>query len=64
MSRNDNSAATGGGITFCGLLTIAFIVLKLIGVIKWSWLWVLSPIWLSALFVVLIFVVIIVLFKK
>ena len=64
MSRNDNSAATGGGIIFCGLLTIAFIVLKLMGVIKWSWLWVLSPIWLSALFVVFIFVVIIVLLKK
>lgn len=63
MSRNDNSAATGGGITFCGLLTVAFIVLKLIGVIDWSWLWVFSPIWLSALFVVLIFVVVILLFK-
>ena len=60
----DNNRATGGGITFCGLLTIAFIVLKLMGIIKWSWFWVFSPIWLSALFVVLIFVVVVVLFKK
>ena len=61
MNKNN---ATGGGITFCGLLAIIFIVLKLMKVINWSWLWVLSPIWLSALFVVLIFVVVIVLYKK
>lgn len=35
-----------GKIGFCGLLTIAFIVLKLVGVISWSWLWVLAPIWM------------------
>lgn len=38
---------TSGGISFSGLLTIVFIVLKLTGVISWSWLWVLSPIWIS-----------------
>lgn len=37
---------TSGGITFIGLLAIAFIVLKLTNVITWSWWWVLSPIWL------------------
>jgi hypothetical protein len=31
-----------------GLLTIVFVTLKLIGVISWSWLWVLSPIWILA----------------
>ena len=36
-----------GGIGFGGLLTIAFIVLKLIGVITWSWVWVLCPLWIS-----------------
>jgi len=34
------------GPSFGGLLTVAFIVLKLCGVIGWSWLWVLSPIWI------------------
>lgn len=29
------------------LLTVAFVVLKLCGVISWSWLWVLSPLWIS-----------------
>ena len=35
-----------GGVGFCGLLAIVFIVLKLCKVITWSWLWVLSPIWI------------------
>ena len=43
--KNNNSSA--GGIGFTGLLTIVFIVLKLCHVIEWSWLWVLSPIWIS-----------------
>lgn len=34
------------GIGFCGLLTIAFIVLKLCNIIHWSWIWVLSPMWI------------------
>ena len=34
-----------GGIGFLGLLTIAFIVLKLCAVIDWSWWWVLAPLW-------------------
>ena len=36
-------------IGFCGLLTLVFITLKLTDVIAWSWLWVLSPLWISAL---------------
>lgn len=35
-----------GGIGFCGMLTIAFIVLKLAGYITWSWWWVLTPTWI------------------
>lgn len=34
-----------GGVTFAGLLFIAFLVLKLTGVIAWSWLWVTAPLW-------------------
>ena len=32
---------------FGRLLTIVFIVLKLMGTITWSWLWVLSPLLIS-----------------
>ena len=44
---NDNKGS-GAGIGFTGLLTITFIVLKLTHVINWSWVWVLSPIWITA----------------
>lgn len=44
---NDEHAS--GGIGFTGLLTVVFIVLKLCGVIAWSWWWVLSPLWISAI---------------
>lgn len=46
---SDTSSSSSGGIGFVGLLTIAFIVLKLTHVIKWSWWWVLSPLWISTL---------------
>lgn len=53
MSNNTNS----GGIGFVGLLTILFIGLKLTGYIAWSWWWVLSPIWITFLVVMLIFLI-------
>lgn len=31
---------------FCEILTLVFIVLKLCGVVTWSWWWVLAPIWI------------------
>lgn len=33
---------------FITLLALAFIILKLCGVITWSWWWVLSPLWIPA----------------
>ena len=62
MSNNKATAtASASGIGFAGLLTIAFIVLKLCNVIDWSWIWVLSPLWISAgLAIVLIVVILIV----
>lgn len=43
---NSNNSTQSGGIGFCGLLTIVFIVLKLTGYIAWSWWWVLAPLWI------------------
>jgi len=52
-----SAKASAGGIGFTGLLTIAFIVLKLVGVIDWSWIWVLSPLWISfALFIIVLLI--------
>ena len=66
MNENRNNSGTAGGIGFCGLLTIAFIILKLTGVISWSWLWVLAPIWIPTAIVlaVLLVVLIVVLVKE
>jgi hypothetical protein len=36
----------GGGIGVVGMTFIVFLTLKLIGIIQWSWLWVLAPIWI------------------
>ena len=33
------------GVGFLGLLTLLFIGLKLTGYITWSWIWILSPLW-------------------
>lgn len=61
----ENKTSVNGGIGFVGLLTIAFIVLKLIGVITWSWVWVLSPVWISAvIYVVVVLMVILWVFKN
>jgi hypothetical protein len=51
MSNNSSS----GGLGIGSVLTIVFVVLKLVGVINWSWWWVLSPLWISfALFLVVV----------
>lgn len=41
-----SESSSSGGIGFCGLLTIVFVTLKLLGKINWSWWWVLAPIWI------------------
>lgn len=49
MNKNNTSK----GLGFCDVLLVVFIVLKLIGVIAWSWWWVLSPIWIGVLIVLI-----------
>lgn len=49
-----------GGIGFFGVLTLIFITLKLLGVIAWSWWWVLAPMWIPAVVALVIALVIII----
>ena len=37
------SSSSSSGIGFFGLLQLVFIVLKLCGIIHWSWIWILMP---------------------
>jgi hypothetical protein len=55
-----NNSGNNYGIGFCGLLTIVFIVLKLIGYISWSWVWVLSPLWISWLVTILLIIILLI----
>jgi hypothetical protein len=43
----DKSVNVQIGPGFAGTLAIVFIVLKLLGYITWSWVWVLSPLWIG-----------------
>lgn len=62
----NSSSSSSSGIGLFGLLGVAFIVLKLIGVITWSWWWVTLPLWggLAVVLAVLLVIGIIALVAK
>lgn len=51
------SDKTSGGGSFTDALTIALIVLKLCGVITWSWVWLLFPLWASVALDVIVLII-------
>lgn len=55
-----NNKTKQGGLGIVSVLTIILIVLKLLGIIKWSWIWVLSPIGISTVIMVAVFSVILI----
>jgi len=59
-----NVTSSSAGIGFSSLLTIVFIVLKLMKVITWAWIWVLSPTWIVIALWVLFIVAVIVIASK
>lgn len=61
MSSSSKGSSSGSGVGIPTVIQIVFIILKVVGVIEWSWLWVLSPTWISilaAIFVFLIFLIV------
>ena len=42
---NAKSGVTTGGLSLSTVLFLIFLVLKLCGVITWSWWWVTAPLW-------------------
>ena len=54
--QKDNRSAIV--IAFADALAVLFIALKLTGCLGWSWLWVLSPIWIQLILAAIGFVVI------
>lgn len=57
-----NNQSVRNSLTFCDLLGVLFITLKLLKVINWSWWLVLAPIY--GPFVILILLVIVMIFIK
>jgi uncharacterized protein (DUF983 family) len=52
------ATVTVPGVGFAGLLTVLFIGLKLTGYVDWSWIWVLSPLWLPAAILLVVVVIV------
>jgi hypothetical protein len=61
MSKNESHS---GGVGVIGLLGITFIVLKLVGVINWSWWWVTLPFWGFTLIIVFLLLVLAIINSK
>lgn len=58
--NNEKIIVKTSGTGISGLLTVLFVGLKLTGFITWSWLWVLSPLWIPfAIVLAIVFVAII-----
>ena len=57
---NVNVTIKPWNLMLVGALTAIFVVLKVLGYINWSWLWVLSPLWIDfGIMIILFFVMII-----
>lgn len=52
-----NTNLYSSGIGFWGLLQIVFIVLKILGIVNWSWWLVLIPVWISVLSFLIVFII-------
>lgn len=60
---------SNNGVSFIGILTTIFIALKVAHVINWSWIWVLSPLWISffincLIFITVVFIILIYISKR
>ena len=57
----ENNSSSYAGIGVVGVLEIIFIVLKLVGVIDWSWWIILIPLWIdlgmSFILVLIVFII-------
>lgn len=57
MSNENKIVIKKQGLSLGIVLTIIFVILKLIGVIEWSWVWVLAPLWVSACLSLVIYLI-------
>lgn len=60
---NVNVTIKPWNLMLVGALTAIFVVLKVLGYINWSWLWVLSPLWIDVVLMIIIFFTLIIGYK-
>jgi uncharacterized membrane protein YtjA (UPF0391 family) len=60
----NKSSNTGGGMGLGTILFLIFLVLKLTNYIDWSWWWVSSPLWITAILYIVIVTVFVMFFDK
>lgn len=62
--NNKRNSSGSSGIGILGVLQIVFLVLKLTGLITWSWTVVLIPLWISLVMLVIFLIVTIIVVKN
>lgn len=63
MDDRKVNVTANGSLGFIELLQLAFVILKLCGIIKWSWLWVLAPTWIGASLAVILIIALVIITK-
>lgn len=63
MEDRKVNVTANGGLGIIELLQVAFVVLKLCKIIKWSWVWVLAPTWIGASLAVIFIIVLVIITK-
>jgi membrane protein YdbS with pleckstrin-like domain len=58
MRIHFKSKESKSGLGLGTFLLILFIILKLTGIIEWKWIWVLSPLWISLAFGILVLLIV------
>lgn len=58
-----NNVNVSSEIGFIEALQIVFIVLKLVKVINWNWVWVLSPTWIPLLITIICLLIVRIIYK-
>ena len=61
--KREYSAGATASIGIADIFLVVFVVLKLVGVINWSWWWVLSPFWIAVAIYAIVVAVIVILYK-
>jgi len=62
--NNKGETSANGGIGFFELLQVCFIVLKVMGIIKWSWVKVFLPTFIGGSLTVLVFIIVLIVALK